>query len=167
VVVHDATTDVLAPACDFGENMEMPPRKRQAKKKPALTDEHKGALAAGRRQGNIVRRYLLALEQNKPRRGRQVSRDSLQQRYDEIEAKLATADPLQRAHLIQERHNLEKRLAASDDGGEYDIEELEAAFIEVAAEYAERKGLEYKTWREVGVPADVLAQAGIHWSRRS
>jgi hypothetical protein len=150
----------------------MPPRKRQAtatasKKKAALSDEHKGALAAGRRQGNIVRRYLVALEENKPRRGRQVSRENLQSRYDEIDDKLIAADPLQRAHLIQERHNLGKRLAAQEDSSDVDIEELEAAFIEVAAEYGERKGLEYKTWREVGVPADVLSAAGIHWSRRS
>ena len=146
----------------------MPPRKRQtAKKKAALTDEHKDALAAGRRQGNIVRRYLLALDENKPRRGRQVSRESLQSRYDEIELKLPGADPLQKAHLIQERYNLEKRLASSEDASEVDIEELEEAFIEVAAEYGERKGLEYKTWREVGVTAEVLARAGIHWSRRS
>jgi hypothetical protein len=37
----------------------------------------------------------------------------------------------------------------------------------VAAEYGDRKGIEYKTWREVGVPADVLSRSGIHWSRRS
>jgi hypothetical protein len=146
----------------------MPPRKRQTtKKKTALTDEHKDALAAGRRQGNVVRRYLEALEQNKPRRGRQVSRESLQVRHDEIETKLASANPLQRAHLIQERYNLEKRLEAGDDGTEVDLEELEEGFIEVAAEYSERKGLEYKTWREVGVSAEVLQKAGIHWSRRS
>ena len=145
----------------------MPPRKRQTKSKTTLTDEHKGALAAGRRQGNAVRRYLVALEQNKPRRGRQVSHESLQSRHDEIEAKLASADALRRAHLIQERRNLERRLATTEDSGEVDMESLEAAFIEVAAEYGERKGIEYKTWREVGVPAEVLAEAGIHWSRRS
>ncbi|MGH9172252.1 MAG: hypothetical protein ACRD0Z_15505 [Acidimicrobiales bacterium] len=146
----------------------MPPRKKQpAKKKTALTDEHKDALASGRRQGNIVRRYLVALEQNRPRRGRQVSRDSLQVRHDEIETKLVTADPLRRALLIQERHNLQKRLETADDGQEFDIEGLEADFVEVAAEYGQRKGIEYKTWRAVGVPAEVLQRAGVHWSRRS
>ncbi|HEV8063680.1 MAG TPA: hypothetical protein VGP46_02555, partial [Acidimicrobiales bacterium] len=144
----------------------MPPRKRQTtKKKTALTETHKDALAAGRRQGNVVRRYLEALEQNKPRRGRQVSRESLQARHDEIEAKLVSANPLQRAHMIQERYNLEKRLEAGDDGVEVDLEELEAGFIAVAAEYSDRKGLEYKTWRDVGVPADVLQKAGILWRR--
>jgi hypothetical protein len=145
----------------------MPPRKRQAKTKTTLTDEHKDALAEGRRQGNAVRRYLVALDENRPRRGRQVSTESLVERRNEIDAKLASADPLKKAHLIQQKRDLDRRLANVDEGDEVDIEALEAAFIAVAAEYGDRKGIEYKTWREVGVPADVLANAGIHWSRRS
>ncbi|HKH87699.1 MAG TPA: hypothetical protein VKA05_02705 [Acidimicrobiales bacterium] len=145
----------------------MPPRKRQTKTKTTLSTEHKDALAEGRRQGNAVRRYLVALQDNKPRRGRQVSSESLVQRRSEIDSKMASADPLQRAHLIQQRRNLERRLATVDDTEEVDMESLEEAFVVVAAEYGERKGIEYKTWREVGVPADVLARAGIHWSRRS
>jgi hypothetical protein len=145
----------------------MPPRKRQTKTKTTLTDEHKDALAEGRRQGNAVRRYLVALDENRPRRGRQVSTESLVERRNEIDAKLASADPLKKAHLIQQKRDLDRRLANVDEGDEVDIEALEGAFIAVAAEYGERKGIEYKTWREVGVPADVLANAGIHWSRRS
>ncbi|MDA8265588.1 MAG: hypothetical protein M0T79_09650 [Actinomycetota bacterium] len=145
----------------------MPPRKRQTKNKSTLTDAHKDALAEGRRQGNAVRRYLVALEENRPRRGRQVSTDSLVARREEIDAKIAAADPLKRAHLIQQRRDLDRRLASAGDTDEVDVESLEEAFIQVAAEYGERKGIEYKTWREVGVPAEVLARAGIHWSRRS
>ncbi len=143
----------------------MPPRKRQSK--PTLSNEHKGALAAGRRQGNAVRRYLVALEQHRPRRGRQVTSESLSQRLEAVEARIAQADPLQRVHLIQERRNLEKRIESADSHTEYDMPALEEAFIVVAAEYGERKGIDYKTWREVGVPADVLQRAGIHWSRRA
>lgn len=146
------------------DNGSMPPRKRTAKS--ALSTEHKSALAAGRRQGHAVRRYLIALEQNKPRRGRQVSVESLQDRLNEVEAKIANADPLQRVHLIQERRNLERRLANRTDEVEDDLPTLEAAFIEVAADYGERKGVDYATWREAGVPAEVLQKAGIHWSRR-
>jgi hypothetical protein len=145
----------------------MPPRKRKTKAKTTLSTEHKDALAAGRRQGNAVRRYLDALDSNKPRRGRQVSIDTLQRRRDEIDTKITNADPLQRVHLIQERRDLDRRLASTDDTAEVDVEALEEAFIEVAAEYGERKGIEYKSWREVGVPADILSRAGIHWSRRS
>ena len=35
-----------------------------------MSDAHKEALAEGREQGRAVRRYLEALEANKPRRGR-------------------------------------------------------------------------------------------------
>ncbi|MFZ0171264.1 MAG: hypothetical protein WAL04_06230 [Acidimicrobiales bacterium] len=145
----------------------MPPRKRQTKSKTTLSDEHKDALAEGRRQGNAVRRYLVALEENRPRRGRQVSTESLVSRRNEIDGKIAAADPLKRAHLIQQRRDLDRRLASAEDTDEVHIEALEEEFIVVAAEYGDRKGIEYKTWREVGVPADVLARAGIHWSRRS
>ncbi|MHB1986515.1 MAG: hypothetical protein ACYCSF_00790 [Acidimicrobiales bacterium] len=142
----------------------MPPRKRTAKS--ALSSEHKDALAAGRRQGHAVRRYLIALEQNRPRRGRQVSVEALQERLEEVEARIANADPLQRVHLIQERRNLERRLANRGEEVEDDLPTLEEAFIEVAAEYGERKGVDYATWREAGVSAEVLQRAGVHWSRR-
>jgi hypothetical protein len=142
----------------------MPPRKRTAKS--ALSNEHKDALAAGRRQSHAVRRYLIALEQNKPQRGRQVSVESLLERLAEVETRIANADPLQRVHLIQERRNLERRLASRSEEVEDDLPTLEEAFVEVAAEYGERKGIDYATWREAGVSADVLQQAGIHWSRR-
>jgi hypothetical protein len=86
---------------------------------------------------------------------------------DAVETRIAHADPLQRVHLIQERRNLEKRIESADSHTEYDMPALEEAFVVVAAEYGERKGIDYKTWREVGVPADVLQRAGIHWSRRA
>ncbi|HET9093245.1 MAG TPA: hypothetical protein VFN50_12620 [Acidimicrobiales bacterium] len=142
----------------------MPPRKRTTKS--SLSSEHKDALAAGRRQGHAVRRYLVALEQNKPRRGRQVTAESLNERLAEVEARIADADALQRVHLIQERRNLERRLQSRTEEPGDDLPTLEAAFIEVAAEYGERKGIDYATWREAGVPAEVLQKAGIHWSRR-
>ena len=91
---------------------------------------------------------------------------TLQSRLDEVESRIADADALQRVHLIQERRNLEQRLRERSVESADDLPSLEAAFIEVAAEYGERKGIDYATWREAGVPADVLQKAGIHWSRR-
>ncbi len=95
-----------------------------------------------------------------------MSVDSLRQRLDDVEAKIADADALQRVHLIQERRDLERRIASRSTETGDDLQSLEEAFIEVAAEYGERKGIDYATWREAGVPADVLQKAGIHWSRR-
>ncbi len=127
-----------------------------------MTSEHKAALAAGRAQGLAVRRYLEALERNRPRRGRRPSADSLQRQLDELEMRLRDADPLKRLHLLQQRKSLQARLAA-DDGAE-DISGLEEAFVEAAAEYGARKRIDYSTWREAGVPVDVLRRAGLQRS---
>jgi hypothetical protein len=125
-----------------------------------MTSEHKAALAAGRTQGLAVRRYLEALERSRPRRGRRPSPDSLQRQLAEIEGRLRDADPLKRLHLIQQRKLIETRLSAGE--GAEDISEVEAAFTRSAAEYGARKGIDYATWREAGVPAEVLRRAGVH-----
>jgi hypothetical protein len=38
---------------------------------------------------------------------------------------------------------------------------LTGRFVEVAASFSQRRGIDYGTWREVGVPADVLRAAGL------
>ena len=125
-----------------------------------MTSEHKAALAAGRAQGLAVRKYLEALERSRPRRGRRPSSDSLKKQLADIETKLRDADPLKRLHLIQQRKSIESRLVEGE-GGE-DISSLEGAFVQAAVEYGARKGIDYATWREAGVPADVLRRAGVH-----
>jgi hypothetical protein len=126
----------------------------------SMTNEHKVALATGRAEGLAVRRYLEALESKKPRRGRRPNVGSIDEQLRIIEGKLASADPLTRLHLLQERKTLQARSADAENTPE--ISELEAAFIASAAEYGKRKGIGYATWREIGVSADVLRQAGVH-----
>jgi hypothetical protein len=41
------------------------------------------------------------------------------------------------------------------------LEAAEAAFVAVAAAFGARKGIGYRAWREMGVPAATLKQAGI------
>jgi len=124
-----------------------------------MSDEHKAALAEGRDQGRAVRRYLEALEANKPRRGRKRSPESVKKRLATIESDIATADPLRRVHLVQERSDLQAALEATESN--VDLDELEKEFVSSAGPYSDRKGITYATWREVGVPAGVLARAGI------
>lgn len=131
-----------------------------ARKRSTMTSEHKEALAAGRASGLAVRRYLEALEENKPRRGRRPSTDSIKRKLADIETQLSTADPLQRLHLLQERKDLQSRLTSSA-GTDVDLKGLEAEFVKVATDYGHRKGINYATWREAGVPAEVLRRAGI------
>ena len=130
----------------------MPPR--------ALTTEHKQAMAAGRKEGQAVKAYLDALEQQRPKRGRRRTVDSIKQRLAAIESQLSAASSLKRLQMIQERRDLQAELDGL--GGEpVDLGSLEAAFVAVAKAYAERKGISYAAWREHGVSADVLKKAGI------
>ncbi len=135
-----------------------------AKTKKRMSDEHKAALAAGRAMGRSVKRYLEALESNRPKRGRKRTKDSITARLEAIEEALTTADAVKRVNLIQERLDLQDELASMEQV--VDISELEDAFVEVAKAYSESKGLSYTAWREAGVPADVLRRAGISRSGR-
>ena len=83
----------------------------------------------------------------------------------QVEERLQNAGPLDRLHLLQERRDLEAELERKDAAE--DIEKLEADFIAVAAEYGQRKGISYASWREAGVSPAVLRMAGISRSARS
>jgi hypothetical protein len=133
----------------------MPP----ARKKTTMTAAHKRALAEGRELGRVVRRYLDALDQSRPRRGRKRTSQSIKRRLDAIEEQLDSASPLQRLQLVQERLDLTAELDALD--AKVDLSALERDFAKVAKDYSQRKGISYAAWRELGVPPDVLKKAGI------
>ncbi len=124
-----------------------------------MTPEHKAALAVGRDQGRTVRRYLEALDRNRPKRGRKRTVESVKRQLTQVQERLEMADPLTKLHLMQERRDLEAELADKD--ATEDVPQLEADFIEVAAEYGKRKGITYASWREAGVSPSVLRKAGI------
>ena len=133
----------------------MAPRKRTT----PMSDEHKAALAEGRSQGRAVRQYLEALEMHRPKRGRKRTPESISKRLEKIEADLASAEPLQRLHLIQERLDLQRELEGMQGG--VDLQGLEDEFVSAARPYSERKGISYSAWRELGVPPAVLKRAGL------
>ena len=126
-----------------------------------MSDEHKAAIAAGRIEAGAVRDYLKALEANKPKRGRQVSPEALAARRADIDNQLAAGDvkPIKRLELMQDRRDIDKQLA--DLQAELDMAAVEAGFVTHAAAYGTRKGIQYATWREAGVPPELLARAGI------
>ncbi len=127
--------------------------------KRQMTDAHREALAVGRRQGNAVRAYLEALEANKPKRGRKRTAETVRANISKIDAELESLDPLQKVLKTQERMDLVEELAKME--AKTDISELEEAFVEIAANFSERRGVTYKAWRAVGVPAEILSRAGI------
>ena len=126
-----------------------------------MTDEHKAAIAAGRIETAAVRDYLDALETSRPKPGRRVTPETLDARRADIEAQLGAGSitPIKRLELMQARRDIDERLVAMTY--EPDMSAVEAGFIAHAASYGDRKGIAYATWREVGVSAELLAQAGI------
>jgi hypothetical protein len=127
-----------------------------------MSAEHKAALAKGRNQAHAVRAYLEALEANRPKRGRKRTPESIERRLAAIDAAYETAGSLTALQLLQERKNLETELVTlqSASGGR-DLERLRREFVRNAKAYGQAKKIAYGTWREIGVPADVLRQAGI------
>jgi hypothetical protein len=125
-----------------------------------MTAEHKAAMKLGRDHGRAVKAYLDALEQHRPRRGRPRTPDTIRQRLAAIEGALPDASSLRRLQLTQERRDLQAELE-SKAAPTADLSALEAGFARSAKAYGESKGIAYATWRELGVPADVLKRAGI------
>ena len=131
--------------------------------KRSMSDEHKEALAQGRLEGRVVRNYLEGLRATAPQRGRRRTVESVDRRLAAIEVELVEADPMRQLKLVQERRDLQTERESMHQP--VDIDALEAGFVDVAKSYSERQGISYQSWREVGVPAAVLARAGISRSR--
>lgn len=124
----------------------------------AMSEEHKAALARGRREARIIKPYLDALGSRK--RGRPVTPSTLRKRIEGLEQRIsAETNPLKAIELRQARIDAERRLATLD--GADVLSDLEAGFIKYAASYSTRKGISYAAWREAGVPAAVLKRAGV------
>ena len=124
-----------------------------------MSADHKAALAQGRLESKVVREYLEALRNSKPKRGRKRSAETVQKRLDKIETELASADPLTELLLVQERRDLQDEFANLGSGN--DLSDAENAFVSIAKSYSERRHISYATWREIGVDAAVLKRAGI------
>lgn len=107
-----------------------------------------------------VRRYLDHLATPKPR-GRYATREGVEAQLAKTQRDLVDATNLDRVLLIQQRMDLEGRLAGMGENGATG-EELELDFIEYGFNWAERQNVSYAALRTVGVPARVLREAG--WS---
>ena len=94
-----------------------------------------------------------------PKRGRKRTPDSVKKRLAAVEAALPDAGGVKRVQLLQERRDLRSELDSFD--ATVDLSSVEKAFVKAAKPYSENKGISYATWREAGVPADVLKKAGI------
>jgi hypothetical protein len=125
-----------------------------------MTQSHKDALKDGRERGQIVRRYLNAIESAKPRRGRPITPEGLRKSIEKIDANLATEkDPLRKLDLVQSKIKKQKDLEEFESP--IDMVALENEFVRVAKDNNDSKELSPEAWLELGVPRDVLRRAGI------
>lgn len=121
--------------------------------------DHKAKLAQGRKDARAVKAYLEFLEENRPKRGRRRTEESITKRLGEITAELETSSPLARLNLHQEQMDLEAELEAM--GTKVDGTELRAGFVEAAGRYAASKGLSKAAFKLMGIDAATLREAGI------
>ena len=94
-------------------------------------------------EGRAVKRYLEALEQNKPKRGRKRTPDRSRSARRDRRELARCVDPLKRLQLVQERIDLQNELDTLD--AKVDLIALEAEFVKAAAAYGDRKGISYAT----------------------
>jgi hypothetical protein len=129
-----------------------------------MSDEHKAALAQGRREGRAVKQYLKMVGSRRP--GRPVTKESLEKRIASLSEKIdGEEDPLKKLEMIQSRLDAQDQMTEIEEA--VDADAVEKEFVEVAKSYSERKGITYSAWREAGVSAQTLRDAGIPRTRRS
>ncbi len=129
-----------------------------------MSEEHKAALAQGRRESKAIKAYLVAISIPK-RRGRPTTPEALEAKIATLDRRIREeTDVLARVDLYQAR--IEAQEALDNIGAVVDIEALEAGFVECANSYSLRKGITWPAWREAGVSAEVLKAAGVKRTRK-
>jgi hypothetical protein len=141
----------------------MPTAKKPARTSKAggkqLSPQHKAALAVGRTEARHVKAYLDALAANKPRRGRQRTLETVGKQLDQTRAELNGATGMRKLELAARRLELEAELGTKQ--ARTDLTELRKNFVKHAAGYAHRKGIPKQAFREAGVSAADIREAGI------
>ena len=124
----------------------------------AMSDQHKEALAVGRRESRAIRAYLDAIGNRRP--GRPVTPETLTRRLAKIEEQLgAEGNPLKRVDLLQRQIDAKAALAGLEVSA--DVDALEGAFVDALPGYSRRKSISYAAWRAAGVPASLLKKSGL------
>jgi len=129
-----------------------------------MSAAHKRALAEGRTMSATVDRYLQAVNTPK-RRGRKVTKATLEQRLTDARIRLKTASGVEKVLVAQEIRDLEAKTARLNSAAETDLKGLESDFIRIAKKFGENRGVGYGAWRDAGVSADVLRRAGVARTR--
>ena len=140
---------------------------RKAVKRPAprkMSAAHKKALAEGRTMSATVNSYLAAINTPK-KRGRRVSKATLDQRLTAARARSKAATGVEKVMAAQEVRDLQAKLAQLGAGTGVDVKSLEVAFVKIANRFSQARGISYGAWRDSGVSAVVLKRAGVARTR--
>jgi hypothetical protein len=129
-----------------------------------LTASHKKALAEGRTMSATVDKYLAVINTPK-KRGRKVTKAALASRLAEARAQLRTATGVDKVLVAQEVRDLKTRLTQASAGDGVGLKQLEIAFVKIAKQFGDNRGIGYGAWRDAGVPAVVLKRAGVARTR--
>ena len=129
-------------------------------RRPQMTAEHKDALAEGRAEGQGGQELPRGIA-SRSGRGAAASGRPTRSRSGSPRSTRSSRrrSSLQRLQLVQETMDLDTELDGS--WAPRSTSRLEGDFVKMAGKYAERKGIAYAAWRELGVSADVLKKAGI------
>ena len=140
--------------------------RKAVKRKPTrqLSAAHLKALSEGRTMSAVVDRYLAVLNTPK-RRGRKVTKTSLEQRLVEARSRAKSATGIAKVLAAQQVRDVQAKLARANATGGADLKTLEADFIKVAKRFGDKRNIGYDAWRDAGVPADVLKSAGVARTR--
>jgi hypothetical protein len=111
-----------------------------------------------------VDRYLAAVNTPK-RRGRKVSKATLERRLTEARARVRSATGVERVLSAQDARDLKAKLAELNSVKGVDVKTLEVAFVKMAKRFGDNRGITYGAWRDAGVPAQVLKRAGVARTR--
>jgi hypothetical protein len=114
-----------------------------------MTDEAKENMIMGQKAMRAVEAYLVYINQYKTR-GRPMSQAALSGKIIE-ETNLA-----KKVILIAQMHEAIRRAEWAQKEAE-----LKQEFLKYAPWFSEQHGVTYPAWREIGVSASVLAEAGI------
>jgi len=114
-----------------------------------MTDQAKENMQLGAKAMRAIEAYLVYINQYKTR-GRPLSSESLENKIAD-EARLA-----QKVILIAKLHEAIRREELAQEE-----EALKKEFVKYAPWFSEQHGVTYPAWREIGVSAFVLAEAGI------
>lgn len=142
-----------------------PAKRRTAAKAPARKQAatHKQALFDAKSESQKISHYLRALENRKKGRGPRKNPDVLERRIASLQVYVKEATGLRRLQAVQRIRNMQREQSELADAGNFG--KFEADFIASAKSYSEKNGIDYGSWREVGVDAAVLKKAGIAVAR--